>query len=194
MRKILLMILFVNSFIFAQKNNIATKDDIKMLSKQIEQMQYDMDKRFEQVDKRFEQIDKRFEQIDKRFEDLYHYMDKRFEDMNKRFEDMNKRFEDMNKRFEDMNKRFEDINDKFDMFLKIFLFGFSLIVSIVGFYIKKTYDLEKEIKAIAYDIQQKNNKKYFEVLVKTVEELAKKDKVFQEILENHNIRFATQKV
>ena len=45
-------------------NNVATKDDIKMV--------------IEMMDKRFEAVDKRFEAVDKRFEDMYKYMDKRF--------------------------------------------------------------------------------------------------------------------
>ncbi len=65
----------------SQMEDVATKEDIKML--------------IEMIDKRFEAMDKRFEEqlhyMDKRFEELLHYVDKRFEDMNKRFEDLNKR-------------------------------------------------------------------------------------------------------
>jgi len=68
--------------------NLATKDDIKLLINLI-------DKRFEAVDKRFEAVDKRFEAVDKRFEDLIHYIDKRFEDLihyiDKRFAQVDKR-------------------------------------------------------------------------------------------------------
>jgi len=62
MKKIMLMFLFVISMFATEvPQNVATKDDIKMLLEQ-------MDKRFEQIDKRFEQVDKRFEQVDKRLD------------------------------------------------------------------------------------------------------------------------------
>jgi len=65
MKKIFLSILLMFSFVKADGGNVATKDDIKGLSKQI-------DKRFEQIDKRFDMMqhnmDKRFEQVDKRLE------------------------------------------------------------------------------------------------------------------------------
>ena len=54
--------------------NLATKDDIKLLINLI-------DKRFEAVDKRFEDL---IHYIDKRFEDLIHYIDKRFAQVDKR--------------------------------------------------------------------------------------------------------------
>ena len=61
---------------FALDSNVATKDDIKALSKQIEQMQYSIDKRFEMMNESF---NKRFEQIDKRFEMMQYSFNKHFE-------------------------------------------------------------------------------------------------------------------
>ena len=55
---------------------------IYYIDKRLEQMQHEIDKRFEQVDKRFEQVDKRFEQVDRRFEQV----DRRFDEVNKKFE------------------------------------------------------------------------------------------------------------
>jgi len=81
--KIFLTILLLCTFAFALDSNVATKDDIRMLSKQIEQMQYNIDKRFEMMNESF---NKRFEQIDKRFEMMQHSFDKRFEQVDKRFE------------------------------------------------------------------------------------------------------------
>src|SRR6056297_3363007 len=74
---------------------VATKGDIKVLTKE-------MDKRFEAMDKRFEAMDKRFEAMDKE-------MDKRFEAMDKRFEAMDKRFEALTK---EMDKRFEAMTEE----------------------------------------------------------------------------------
>jgi len=138
MKKILLSILLIVSFVNAKSSNVATKDDIKMLS----------------------------EQIDKRFEMMQHNLDKRFEQIDKRFEDM---------------------NDKFNTLLTVLLFGFGLVVSIVGFYINKTYNIENEIKAVAYDVQKSHNKAYFKALVETVEKLAKKDEDFKEILKEYKL-------
>jgi len=192
MKKIILLGLILLSFAYAKGSDVATKDDVRAVKDEII---HQMDKRFEQMQ---HYMDKRFEQMqhymDKRFEQMQHYMDKRFEDVNKRFEDVNRRFEDVNRRFddvnrrfEDMDKRFEDMNDKFNMLLTVLLFGFGIVVSIVGFYIKKTYNIESEIKAVAYDVQNSHNKKYFEALVETVEELAKKEKAFGEILKKHDL-------
>lgn len=78
MKKIILIFLFAVSMFAAEvPQNVATKDDIKILLEQI-------DKRFEQMDRRFEQIEKRFEQVDKRFEQV----DKRFEQVDKRLDFM----------------------------------------------------------------------------------------------------------
>ena len=70
MKKIILSILLLFSLVCAKDNDVATKDDIRMLSEQ-------MDKRFEQIQ---HYMDKRFEQMDKRFEQMQHNMDKRFDD------------------------------------------------------------------------------------------------------------------
>ena len=92
---------------FRQQDDQAVLQELRHQRELMQQMQQNMDKRFEAVDKRFEAVDKRFEQmqqnmdkrfeaIDKRFEENRYYMDKRFEDLmhhtDKRFEDMDKRF------------------------------------------------------------------------------------------------------
>ncbi|MBQ31561.1 MAG: hypothetical protein CL923_03275 [Deltaproteobacteria bacterium] len=53
-----------------------------MMDKRFEELQHQMDKRFDGVDKRFEAVDKRFEAMDKRFE----AMDKRFEEITRRLD------------------------------------------------------------------------------------------------------------
>ena len=149
MKKIVLLCLFLLSFAYAKGSDAATKDDIRVLS----------------------------EQMDKRFEQMQHHMDKRFEDMQHY-----------------MNKRFEDMNDKFNMLLTVMLFGFGIVISVVGFYIKKIYHIESEIKAIAYDIQNSHNKKYFRALVETVERLAKEDEGFRDILKEYKLSESLEKV
>ena len=65
----------------------------------------------EQMNLRFEEMqrnmDKRFDAVDKRFEEMQQGMDKRFEAVDKRFESMDKRFESMDKRFDDMIRRMD---------------------------------------------------------------------------------------
>ena len=78
---------------FRQQDDQAVLQELRHQRELMQQMQQNMDKRFEAIDKRFEQMqqnmDKRFEEnryyMDKRFEDLMHHTDKRFEDMDKRF-------------------------------------------------------------------------------------------------------------
>ena len=90
-----------------------------------------MDKRFDAVDKRFEQMqlnmDKRFEAVDKRFEAV----DKRFEqmqlNMDQRFDAVERRFEATDKRFEAMDKRFEELTRRLDRFM---FWSFGLTVSV----------------------------------------------------------------
>ena len=53
-----------------------------MMDKRFEELQHQMDKRFDVVDKRFEAVDKRFESMDKRFAS----MDKRFEEITRRLD------------------------------------------------------------------------------------------------------------
>lgn len=54
MKKLLLTILFIFTTNLFANENLATKDDIKIILEQ-------MDKRFEQIDRRFEQTDKRID-------------------------------------------------------------------------------------------------------------------------------------
>jgi hypothetical protein len=58
-KKILILIILV---IGLNANEVATKNDIQMLSNKIEMLIHQIDKRFEQVDKRFEQVDRRFKE------------------------------------------------------------------------------------------------------------------------------------
>ena len=47
-----------------------------MMDKRFEELQHQMDKRFDAVDKRFEAVDKRFESMDKRFEEITRRLDR----------------------------------------------------------------------------------------------------------------------
>ena len=47
-----------------------------MMDKRFEELQHQMDKRFDGVDKRFEAVDKRFEAMDKRFEEITRRLDR----------------------------------------------------------------------------------------------------------------------
>jgi hypothetical protein len=67
------------------KEQYEIKSDIKILAELVKQGFERMDKRFEdmqiQMNKRFEAVDKRFEAVDRRFEDV----NSRFDDMSKKF-------------------------------------------------------------------------------------------------------------
>lgn len=67
-------------------------------NQRFEEMQAQMDRRFEAVDKRFEAVDKRFESIDNRFEAI----DKRLDTMDKRLDTMDARFDAMDNRLDEM--------------------------------------------------------------------------------------------
>ena len=63
----------------------AMKAGFESMDKRLEDLQIQMDRRFEAVDKRFEAVDKRFETVDKRFEDMQIQMDRRFTSVDRRF-------------------------------------------------------------------------------------------------------------
>ena len=75
-------------------------EGFKQMDRRIDQMQIEMNKRFEQVDKRFEQMEKRLEQVDKRIDQMQVEMNKRFEQVEKRFEQVDKRFEQLTSRID----------------------------------------------------------------------------------------------
>ena len=129
-----------------------------------------MDKRFEQIDKRFEQmqhnIDKRFEQIDKRFEQMQHNIDKRFEET---------RYY-MDREFTIMQYWVGAISTA--------LFG-------IFFYLMREHKLLKDSisKELKEELEKKADKKEIERIVLVIEEFAKKDETFREILEKHHLRY-----
>ncbi|MGV9198686.1 MAG: hypothetical protein ACOC4M_07580 [Promethearchaeia archaeon] len=67
---------------------------------------------------------------------------RRFEEVNKRFESMDKRFESMDKRFESMDKRFEQAAKEREDIKESMI----ILRETVGEYMKKTENLEKDIK------------------------------------------------
>lgn len=71
---------FFNRIIKLSSDNVATKDDLKLLIEFMDKRFMDMQK---YMDKRFEDMQK---YMDKRFEDIQKYMDKRFEEINTRFD------------------------------------------------------------------------------------------------------------
>ncbi len=74
-------------------------------NQRFEEMQAQMDRRFEAVDKRFEAVDKRFESIDNRFEAI----DNRLDAMDKRFDAIDNRLDTMDKRFDAMDNRLDEM-------------------------------------------------------------------------------------
>lgn len=79
-------------------------------NQRFEEMQAQMDRRFEAVDNRFEAVDKRFEAVDKRFESI----DNRFEAIDKRLDTMDKRLDTMDARFDAMDNRLDAMDMRFD--------------------------------------------------------------------------------
>lgn len=77
-------------------------------NQRFEEMQAQMDRRFEAVDKRFEAVDKRFESIDNRFEAI----DKRLDTMDKRLDTMDARFDAMDNRLDAMDMRFDAMDNR----------------------------------------------------------------------------------
>ncbi len=137
---------------------------IYYIDKRFEQMQHEIDKRFEQIDKRFEQVDKRFEQIDKRFEQI-------------------------DKRFEQVDRRFDDMNKKFEMIINLIMAivgAFAAIVAVaIGFAIwdrrTMTRPFEDKVKKLERDTDKLNR------LVEALKKLAKQDPRLAEVLRSFSL-------
>jgi thioredoxin-related protein len=79
MKKILVLLLLISSFSFAE---VSTKDDIKMLSKRIDDVLVTIKENNKIL---LKMMDMNQKATNKRFEDMQKYSDKRFDDANKRF-------------------------------------------------------------------------------------------------------------
>lgn len=121
-----------------------------------------MDKKFEQMDKKFEQVDNRFEQMDKKF-------DKRFDLMQQQ-----------------IDRRFEQSDRRFDMLVYILVGGFTLIM---GYLLKERNSIKNEIqKEFEPQLIKKADKNILDEVVSVIEEMAKNDKVMQNILKKHHFK------
>ncbi|PLR78413.1 hypothetical protein CU633_05385 [Bacillus sp. V3-13] len=80
--------------------------------KRFDQMEKNINERFEQFDNRFEQMEKnineRFEQFDNRFEQMEKNMNERFEEVDKGFDQMEKRFDKLEERLEITDVQYKD--------------------------------------------------------------------------------------
>ena len=173
LRKILILLLFISSFSFAKVESV----DIRAL---MELVKSESKANRDLIIANQKAINQRFEDMNKRFEDMRKYSDKRFEDMRKY-----------------SDNRFSDINKRFDNMITIMLFGFGLIVSIVGFFLVRVVNQEKsvkeltnEVKVITNEVEKSSNKKVFEILLETIKTMAKKDDDFKIILKKYDLVLA----
>jgi len=170
-KRVLFLFLLLTITVYA-KSEVATKDDIRAIRDDIKILT--------------NQIDRRFEQVDKRFDLMQKYMDKRFEQIDKRFEQIDKRFEQVDKRFEQADKRFEQVESRFRWVMGIMLSGFAMIFLFLLKEHKLLKDsIEKELKR---ELEQKADKSTVEKIVSVIEEYARKDEDFREILEKHHLK------
>jgi len=209
MKKFILSIVLIVSFVSANSSEVATKDDVKAIrndikmlvhqmdkrfelmqnsmDKRFELMQNSIDKRFEQVDKRFEQIDKRFEQIDKRFEQV----DKHFEQVDKHFEQVDKRIEQTNRRIElmqqQMERRFEQMETRFNWVMGLIVGGFVFFYRYLLVEHRKLKD--DIVKELRFELEKKADKERVEKIVAVIEDFARKDEEFRKILEKHHLKY-----
>ena len=185
LRKILILLLFISSFSFAKVESV----DIRALMELVKsESKANRDLIIIKTEANRDLIIANQKATDKRFEDMQRLIIANQKATDKRFEDMRKYSEN---RFSDMNKRFDNM-------ITIMLFGFGLIVSIVGFFLVRVINQEKsmkeltnEVKVITNEVEKSSNKRVFKILVETIETMAKKDDDFKIILRNHNLALAT---
>ena len=110
---------------------------------------------------------------------LIHQMDKRFDAMQN---SMDKRFEQVDKRFEQVDKRFEDMMS-FMFLLATGTFG------LIGF---SLWDRRTMINTAKRELEpeliKKADKNMLDKVISIIEEMAKNDKIMQEILKKHNFK------
>lgn len=83
-------------FLLVNERIVRVEEELKHQREILIDLKKDMDRRFEDMQYN---MNKRFEQVDRRFEDMQNNMNKRFEQVDKRFEQMDKRFEQIERRF-----------------------------------------------------------------------------------------------
>ena len=120
-----------------------------------------------QMDKRFEQVDKRFEQVDKQLEIMRQESDKRFEQVDKRFEESH----------------------------QLSMTIIYIIMALFGFIIWDRRSMmnatKKEIvKELEPELVKKANKDILDRIIAIIQEMAKKDKNVEAILEKHHLKLA----
>jgi len=116
---------------------------------------------------------------------LIHQMDKRFEQVDKRFEQVDKRFEENNRRFELMQ---QEINNRFDTQFYLIIAGFTLIL---GYLLKERTIISIKVKEeLKPELIKKADKNILDKVIAIIEEMAKKDKEVESMLEKHHLRLA----
>ena len=118
-----------------------------------------------QMDKRFEQVDKRFEQVDKRLDLFQQQMDKRLEQIDKRFEETH------------------------DLSMTII----SIIIALFGFIIWDRRTMmnatKKEVvQELELELVKKADKNVLDKVIGIIEDMAKKDKEVESLLEKHHLK------
>ena len=98
---------------------------------------------------------------------------------------INKRFDDVNKRFETMNT---SVNKRFDTMIYLMVAGFTLIM---GYLLKERTTIKSEVrKELEPELIKKADKTVLDRVIAIIEDIAKKDKSVEELLNKHNLRLA----
>jgi archaellum component FlaC len=106
----------------------------------LDDLNRNVDRRFDQVDRRFDKVDQRFELVDQRFDQV----DQRFDQVDQRFEQVDQRFELVDQRFDRIEGAVEafraemlgfrsEMNQRFDSMQRMMLqASVVLIVGLLG--------------------------------------------------------------
>ncbi|MEA2100030.1 MAG: hypothetical protein U9P72_07865 [Campylobacterota bacterium] len=87
---------------------------------------------------------------------------------------------------EESNKRFEQADKRFDTLVYLLVGGFTLIM---GYLLKERNSIKHEvIRELEPQLIKKADKNILDEVVSVIEEMAKNDKVMQEILKKHHFK------
>jgi len=92
------------------------------------------------------------------------------------------------KRFDDVNKRFDDMNKRFDTLVYLLVGGFTLVM---GYLLKERTVIKNEVKKeLEPELIKKADKNTLNKVIAIIEDMAKRDKEVEELLNKHHIKLA----
>ena len=170
MKKFLTVLFLFTALLFGANSDVATKDDIKELSKEIKEVAKETRIEMKENNKLLIELIKSETRANREL-------------LKAHIDESNRRFEQIDKRFELMQKQ---IDSKFNLTMTLIVASFTLIM---GYLLKERSGIKKEVKEeIEPELLKKADKNLLDRVVAVIEEMAKKDESVKEIMLKHGFK------